>query len=539
MKSGTGKTWKILAVDDDRKNLRLLEGLLVPEGYTVITAESGEEGLDKIENQDPDLILLDIMMPTVDGFEVLKQLKDRGADFTIPVIMITALNEQESRIRALDMGADDFLLKPIDRAELLVRVRSLLKMKDYHDRMQDHRMALEKEVSHQTEKLARYNQRLELLSWTTQQINRTLEIPVVVRTIISSSMDLLSASGAAVCLSKDESAFFGEFCLDGKFVGMDSEQAQCPLMATIVQSGNPIIFYEGGDRSHLPKFAAEKGVEHLVMVPLGNPRTRVRGVLLAFDRDRAERFDEADQDLLQGLASSASIALENAEMMEEIRRSEKVMFDSLREKDILLKEIHHRVKNNLQAISGLFDVHQYGEGSGAHVDAFRKGRNLARTMALIHEQLYRSTDVSRVDFRVYLQKLTDELIRTFPDVEERVSLELDIEDLHLNIDTAVPVGLVVTELVSNALKYAFTDGRSGHVRLSMKQDGNGGYRMSVTDNGAGFPEGFDPRSSSSLGLDIVRSIIASLKGEFRMENGSGVKIFMAFPEYWECRREEL
>src|SRR5215813_1971982 len=120
---------KILVVDDEVKNVRLLEALLAPRGYTVIKAHNGSEALEQAERQRPDLILLDVMMPGMDGFEVCKTLKDRPETRFIPVVMMTALRQVENRIKGIEAGADDFLIKPVHRDELMARIRTSLRLK--------------------------------------------------------------------------------------------------------------------------------------------------------------------------------------------------------------------------------------------------------------------------------------------------------------------------------------------------------------------------------------------------------------------------
>ena len=127
---------KILVVDDTPRNVKLLADLLTVKGYAVVTAASGQEALDKIEREQPDLVLLDVVMPEMSGYEVCRKIRENPGTEILPVVMVTALDPAEERIKGLDAGADDFLTKPINQAELFVRVRSLLRIKDLHDKVQ-------------------------------------------------------------------------------------------------------------------------------------------------------------------------------------------------------------------------------------------------------------------------------------------------------------------------------------------------------------------------------------------------------------------
>jgi len=158
---------KILVVDDEDQNLRLMEAMLVPLGYEVHLAGDGEDALEKVKEVSPDVILLDIMMPGLDGFEVAKRLKHDDETKIIPIVMVTALKEVEDRVKALEVGADDFLTKPVDKTELRARVQSLLKVKAYNDHMRDHQKVLEAEVAKRTEQLRRAFQKIKKASLDT------------------------------------------------------------------------------------------------------------------------------------------------------------------------------------------------------------------------------------------------------------------------------------------------------------------------------------------------------------------------------------
>lgn len=158
---------KILVVDDEDWNLRLMEAMLIPLGYEVILAGDGEEALQKVEEIPPDVILLDVMMPKMDGFEVARRLKGEEETQIIPIVMVTALREVEDRVKALEVGADDFLSKPVERTELRARVRSLLKVKAYNDHMRNYQKELEAEVAQRTKQLRQAFEKIKAASLDT------------------------------------------------------------------------------------------------------------------------------------------------------------------------------------------------------------------------------------------------------------------------------------------------------------------------------------------------------------------------------------
>ncbi len=157
----------VLVVDDELFNRELLEGLLVPLGYEVTLAEDGKDALEKIKEKAPDVILLDIMMPIMDGFEVARRLKEKKETKSIPIVMVTALSEVEDRIKALEAGANDFLTKPVDIAELRATVSSQMQVKAYHDHMRDYQKELEAEVAKRTKQLREAFEKIKIASLDT------------------------------------------------------------------------------------------------------------------------------------------------------------------------------------------------------------------------------------------------------------------------------------------------------------------------------------------------------------------------------------
>jgi len=157
----------ILVVDDQPQNIELLEAHLVPQGYEIVKAANGEEALGKLSGNQIDLILLDVMMPGMDGFEVTRRVRQDNTHRLLPIILVTALRETEDRVKGIEAGCDDFISKPVDKMELLARVRSLLKVKAYNDLMSNYRKELESEVTRRTEELKHAFERIKAASLET------------------------------------------------------------------------------------------------------------------------------------------------------------------------------------------------------------------------------------------------------------------------------------------------------------------------------------------------------------------------------------
>lgn len=180
------------------------------------------------------------------------------------------------------------------------------------------------------------------------------------------------------------------------------------------------------------------------------------------------------------------------------------------EKELLLKEIHHRVKNNLQVVSSLLDLQSKKAGDGEKA-ALAEGQSRVRAMALIHEKLYESKTISEIDFEAYCKQLSHQIAQLY-DYGQQVECEIDVDNIKLDIDTAVPVGLILNELVTNAYKYAFTNG-VGRLRISAKKNEQNTYTLRIEDTGEGLPDDFDWRKSKSLGLRLVNRLARQLYGK--------------------------
>ncbi|KAF0171386.1 MAG: response regulator [Limisphaerales bacterium] len=203
---------------------------------------------------------------------------------------------------------------------------------------------------------------------------------------------------------------------------------------------------------------------------------------------------------------------------------------SLREKEVMLKEIHHRVKNNLQVVSSLLRLQARNLKHPETIAAFEESGTRVQSMALVHEKLYQSSSLSELDFAAYAQSLTDSLLRAFGTDASVIRLHLDMDKVHLDINQAIPCALILNELVSNTLKYAFPDGRAGEIRIRLRADAERSVCLMVGDNGVGLPADLDPRNARTLGLQLVATLVTQLRAslEIRRTHGTGYAlVFMA------------
>lgn len=215
----------------------------------------------------------------------------------------------------------------------------------------------------------------------------------------------------------------------------------------------------------------------------------------------------------------------------ERRRAQEKIENALQEKIVLLNEVHHRVKNNLQVISSLLSL------QAQHVDdprlrqALGESQGRVRAMALTHQLLYERKDYSRIDLGDYLERLLQLLLSSYRGSNAgRIALrsELPIEQLYLDFERAIPCGLIVNELVTNAFKHGFPDGQQGEITIALLADGSD-LLVSVTDNGIGLPDAFDLKQVRSLGLQLVPLLVDQLAGSFTREAGPGTRFLLRFP----------
>jgi PAS domain S-box-containing protein len=211
------------------------------------------------------------------------------------------------------------------------------------------------------------------------------------------------------------------------------------------------------------------------------------------------------------------------------KQKEERIHAALREKDILLGEIHHRVKNNLQVVHSLLDLQSSRISDPAAVGMLRESRNRVRSMALIHQILYQSKDFARVDFRNFLDALVPTLVSSYGTAPERITVAVTAAEVLLPIDTAIPCGLVVNELITNALKHAFPEGREGRIGVELAKPAEDQVLLAVGDDGVGIPDEFDPMQAATLGLQLVVLLSEQLGATLTMQRAKPTRIELRFP----------
>ncbi len=293
------------------------------------------------------------------------------------------------------------------------------------------------------------------------------------------------------------------------------------LPGRVYATGKPAWIPDVAKDANFPRaeIAASEGLHGAFGFPvkLGG---QVIGVMEFFSHE-IRPFDE------ELLRIMATIGSQIGQFIERTRADEQVR-SSLREKEVLLKEIHHRVKNNMQVISSLLSLQSDHIKDPALGRLLSDSQDRIRSMALVHETLYGSTNLSSIDLRAYIESLTAHLVQSYA-VKGRVRLERDTQRVLLGIDAAVPCGLLLNELISNALKHAFPGERSGMVTVKLERVEDDQLRLVVSDNGIGLPADVEPSKSHSLGLRLVSALAEQLGGRLELSREGGTTFTVLFP----------
>jgi len=214
--------------------------------------------------------------------------------------------------------------------------------------------------------------------------------------------------------------------------------------------------------------------------------------------------------------------------LSERKQSERRIQEALAQKELLLREVHHRVKNNLQVIHSLLDLQSMRLQDHDLIDALRDSQNRIRSMSLIHQTLYQSDNLARVDFARFLGELVRGLGEAYRAVAGQVRIGVQAEGITLPINEAIPCGLVINELVSNALKHGFADGRSGQIEIRMSEPVPGQLVLTVSNDGVAVPDDIDPLQTQTLGLQLVQLLTRQLGGVLDIHRGNPVRFELRF-----------
>jgi len=494
----------ILTMEDDPVVRLTVSAYLNDAGYSVMEAETGEEGLELFDKHGADAVLLDWRLPGMSGAEVLSTFAEISP--TTPVIVVSGTTLVQEVVDALQRGAWDFLMKPVQSISLLQK--SIERCCERARLLREEglrREYLEEKVTKRTQELEQANDMLR------RQMAERIEFEKALGESEERFRQLVENVSEVFFVREIASGFFTYVSPTFAKVWGCSCASLYADASTFVDSVHP------DDREYiaevwdlLMKGGRSFDEEYRIVKSDG----RVRWVhCSAFPVDDKE----GNPYRVVGVAEDVTTRKEQDSKLRA----------SLREKEILLKEVHHRVKNNLQLVSSLLNLQASYIRTAEDKVLFLESQNRIHSMTLVHEELYRSEDIARVSFREYLPKLTHKLVVAFA-VGKEVQVDTDVDDLHLPVDIAIPCGLIINELFSNALKHAFPDRDTGAVSLAVKENGTS-IRITLSDDGVGFPLDYDPATARSLGMQLVHSLVDQLGAFLDITVQQGTTFNISFP----------
>ncbi len=214
----------------------------------------------------------------------------------------------------------------------------------------------------------------------------------------------------------------------------------------------------------------------------------------------------------------------------ERKEYEKQLEDSIKEKEVLLKEVHHRVKNNMQVISSILNLQSSYVDDEVALDMLRESQDRIKSMSFVHESLYQSNKLAEVNFAEYIKNIARNLYHSYGRMEGGITMNYELQDIYMNLDTSIPCGLIINEIVSNSLKYAFLDREKGNILINFSKLSDGKLKLIISDDGIGLPENFDIENADSLGLQLVTTLTTQIGGELVIDSKKGTSFSIVFKE---------
>ncbi|MGB2764096.1 MAG: histidine kinase dimerization/phosphoacceptor domain -containing protein [Candidatus Aminicenantaceae bacterium] len=460
------KEESILIVDDNKSLSESMSFVLGHKGYAVTTAIDGIKALKLIKIRSFDVIFMDIKMPLTDGINTCTTLKKIRPDAA--VIMMTAYASLETAVEAINAGALSYIIKPLNMDEVL---------------------AIVKEVFEKKHLLEEKQRAEEALRESEERLKSFMDSATDNFSLWDSNLNLVEINKNALKLfpaGTRKKNIIGKHILD-----LDpnlKKTGRYNKYMEVIKTGKPFFIED-----YITD--AAKGKIYLAL----------------------KAFKVGD-----GMGMITSDITKQ-------KRAEKQIKASLEEKEILLQEVHHRVKNNMQIISSLFNLQSKQIKDKGALAIFKSSQNRVKSMALIHERLYQSGDFARVNFAEYAQILAAHLFTSYGASSEAIKLSIDIKDIFLEINTAIPCSLMINELVSNSLKHGFPDGRKGYIKITMRSLNKNNVELTVSDNGVGLPEKIDFKDTESLGLRLVTILSEDqLHGDIKLEKKKGTSFKIKF-----------
>ena len=466
------KTMHILHFEDNPDDADLMQTMLKRSSLTcnILWVDTKEKFEVAIVNPEIDIILSDYAIPNYNGLAALKISKEKRPD--IPFILLSGRIGEEKTIEMFEAGVTDFITK--DNLQRLVPsiIRALNEAEEKNKRK------LAEETLKERELLFRqFTENIPEVFWrTTPELDKFIYVSPAFEKIWGRKVEELYQNPQAwfePIVAEDQSK------VKESFLKMANED--------------------------MPNIE----IEYKIIRSDGQKRTIL---------DRGSLLKENNK--IIGLIGIATDITERAKIKETLRAS-------LAEKEALLKEVYHRVKNNLQVVSSLLNLQAEATQEPAAQEVLIRSSARVKSMALIHEMLYQTENLAHIDMENYIDNLFKYLFEIYNVDSNKIKLSTDIDTISLSIDSAIPCGLIINELISNALKYAFHGNKSGEIKFSFKKYGNN-IILIISDDGEGIPSHIDIKNTSSLGMRLIHSLTKQLDGNIVLEKGKGTTFTLTF-----------
>ncbi len=468
MKKMTDKQIKVLLIEDDPGDARLIRMMMSKADGPTFSMEHVERlstGLERLTAGGIDVVLLDLGLPDSSGLDTFIKVHAQVPD--VPIIMLTGLEDATLAIKAVQGGAQDYLYKNKLDGELLVRA--------IHYAIE--RKKMEEALRESQEKFRALVETTSDWIWEVDQKSSYTYVSPRVK-------DLLGYAPEEV---------LGKTPFD--LMPFDEAERVSGLFQDIIDSGKPYFSFENTN--------LHKNGRSVLLETRGVPFFDAGGAIMGYrgiDRDITNR-----------------------------KRAENQIKKALKEKEVLLQEIHHRVTNNLQVVSSLLNMQARAAKDKNVKDILLESRNRVNSMALIHSQLYKSESLSEIDMKDFINKLLVQLFQSYPVSDTKITPIVYVADYPLPISLAVPVGLIVNELLANAFEHAFVNRKEGKIEVSLSGSENGVLDLTVSDDGVGLPEGFEINANETLGLRVVKILAeGQLDGHLEVISKDGTTFKIEF-----------
>ncbi|MEH2264488.1 PAS domain S-box protein [Nostoc sp.] len=394
-------------------------------------------------------------------------------------------------------------------------------------------------------------EREQLMRTVAQRIRQSLNLQDILNATVQEVRDLLGVDRVVVYQFDSEmiGTIMAESVEPGWTVSLGVE-----IHDTCFQTGAGVEYYQGRKRAianiyeagltdcHirlLEQFEVKANlvVPILLEVSSKNPGSHLWGLLIAHQCSSFREWEENQLDLLDQLTVQLAIAIQQSSIFEQAQtelvqrqKAEVKLRHALAEKEVLLKEVHHRVKNNLQIVSSLLQLQSQTLKDPEVIKVLRESQNRIESISLIHKNLYTSANIGQIDVGDYIHNLAASLLISYQIWPEKIVLETDIDSVSLNVDQAIACGLVINELISNALKHAFPNQQAGKISIALRNIGNN-IEMTIRDNGIGLPDNLDWTNTDSLGLSLVYDLVTEqLEGDITLERNRGTVFKIQFTQ---------